>query len=273
MTTQADREDRDSARAGRRRRGGTSFRAAIARATMLTAMFTAMLTAQATIASAEPRAVIELFTSQGCSSCPPADKVLGELADDPSVIAMSLPVDYWDYLGWKDTLADPKFSLRQRAYSRERGDRGIYTPQVIVNGKAQVLGSDRAAIERAIAAMRSENVAMQLPIKLAVAGGGLKVDVPAFQMGNANGEVWLCGISRSVKVTIRRGENRNSQIEYHNVVRRWLKVGDWKGASATWNVPLENIQGEGIDAAIVYVQSGNRDRPGTMLGASLVALN
>lgn len=264
MTTEADREDRDVTRAGGGRRRAASFRVAIA--------LTAALAVPAMTASAEPRAVIELFTSQGCSSCPPADKVLGELANDPSVIAMSLPVDYWDYLGWKDTLADAKFSLRQRAYSRERGDRGVYTPQVIVNGKAPVLGSDRAAIERAIAAMRSENVAMQLPVKLAVAGDGLKVDVPAFQMGNANGEVWICGISRSVKVTIRRGENRNSQIEYHNVVRRWLKVGDWKGDSATWNVPLENIQEDGVDAAIVYVQSGNRDRPGTMLGASLVSL-
>lgn len=232
----------------------------------------ALLTARVSPAGAEPRAVIELFTSQGCSSCPPADKVLGELANDPSVIAMSLPVDYWDYLGWKDTLADPKFSLRQRAYSRERGDRGVYTPQVIVNGKAQVLGSDRAAIERVIAAMRSENVAMQLPVKLAVAGDGLKVDLPAFQIGNANGEVWICGISRNVKVTIRRGENRNSQIEYHNVVRRWLKVGDWSGTAAQWKVPLENIRGEGIDAAVVYVQSGSRDQPGSMLGASSVPL-
>src|ERR1700759_3710075 len=73
--------------------------------------------------AAEPRAVVELFTSQGCSSCPPADKVIGDLAKDPSVIALSMPIDYWDYLGWKDTLADSRFSARQRAYSRMRGDR------------------------------------------------------------------------------------------------------------------------------------------------------
>ena len=103
----------------------------------------------------EPRAVIELFTSQGCSSCPPADKLLGELAHDPSLIALSLPVDYWDYLGWKDTLAlhghaDPPARLRAA-----RGDREVYTPQVVVNGVVHALGSDKAAIEKAIAQTRA----------------------------------------------------------------------------------------------------------------------
>src|SRR5207302_4582285 len=101
-------------------------------------------------ADAEPRAVVELFTSQGCSSCPAADKVLGELAKDPNVIALSLPIDYWDYLGWKDTLADSRFSARQKAYSHMRGDRDVYTPQVVVNGSLHVIGSDRAGIEGAI---------------------------------------------------------------------------------------------------------------------------
>src|ERR1700758_3970273 len=101
-------------------------------------------------AHADPRAVVELFTSQGCSSCPPADKIIGELAKDPSVIALSLPIDYWDYLGWKDTLADSRFSARQKAYSRMRGDRDVYTPQAIVNGSVQAIGSDRTSIERAI---------------------------------------------------------------------------------------------------------------------------
>src|SRR3982750_148877 len=85
-------------------------------------------------AGAEPRAVVELFTSQGCSSCPPADKLMGELIHDPLLVAFSLPVDYWDSLGWKDTWADPRNSERQRAYARVRGDRGVYTPQIVING-------------------------------------------------------------------------------------------------------------------------------------------
>src|SRR5215470_4237706 len=93
----------------------------------------------------ETRAVIELFTSQGCSSCPPADQLLGQFANDPTVVALSLPIDYWDYLGWKDTLAKPAHSARQRAYASARGDRAVYTPQVVVNGSVHVQGSDKAA--------------------------------------------------------------------------------------------------------------------------------
>src|SRR6202042_2613572 len=100
--------------------------------------------------AAEPRAVIELFTSQGCSSCPPADKVVGELAKDPSVIALSMPIDYWDYLGWKDTLADSRFSARPTGSSHVRGDRDVYTPQAVGNRSAHVIGSDREGIEGAI---------------------------------------------------------------------------------------------------------------------------
>ena len=96
------------------------------------------------VAEAEPRGVIELFTSQGCSSCPAADKLVGELALDPSLVSISLPIDYWDYLGWKDTLADPRNTARQKAYSKVRGDREVYTPQVVVNGSVHALGSDRA---------------------------------------------------------------------------------------------------------------------------------
>src|SRR5438552_18305795 len=121
-------------------------------------------------AQADPRAVVELFTSQGCSSCPPADKVIGDLANDPSVIALSMPIDYWDYLGWKDTLADSRFSARQRAYSRMRGDREVYTPQVIVNGSAHVIGSDRAGIELAMGDTRKIDGVMSVPVSMTFAG-------------------------------------------------------------------------------------------------------
>src|SRR6185437_9593644 len=87
----------------------------------------------------EPRAVIELFTSQGCSSCPAADKLLGELAADPSLVPISVPIDYWDYLGWKDTLADPRNTARQKSYAHVRGDGQVYTPQVVVNGSVHAL--------------------------------------------------------------------------------------------------------------------------------------
>src|SRR5258705_11635190 len=115
----------------------------------------------ASAVSAETRGVIELFTSQGCSSCPPADKLMGELIRDPSLVAFSLPVDYWDSLGWKDTLADPRNSERQRAYARQRGDRAVYTPQMVINGTAHVVGSDKAAIQQALGAKTGLPVLVQ----------------------------------------------------------------------------------------------------------------
>jgi hypothetical protein len=226
-----------------------------------------------TPASAEPRAVIELFTSQGCSSCPDADKLLGEITKDPTVIAVSLPIDYWDYLGWKDTLADPKFTARQKAYSKVRGDRQVYTPQVVVNGKVHALGSDRASIERAIGESTGKGGVMSVPVKMSVASGQITVSMPDSAVANSVAEVWICSIAKEIPVAIGRGENRGRDITYHNVVRNWLKVGDWNGKAATWTVPIENLKNEGADGAIVYVQEGNREKPGAMLGAAYSALH
>ena len=124
-------------------------------------------------------AVVEMFTSQGCSSCPPADQIIGELAKDPNVIALSMPIEYWDYLGWKDTLADSRFSARQKAYSHMRGDRDVYTPQVIVNGATHVIGSDRARIEGAIKDTGKTDKVMSLPVTMTLSGKQLTVSVAA----------------------------------------------------------------------------------------------
>jgi hypothetical protein len=226
-------------------------------------------------AHADPRAVIELFTSQGCSSCPPADKIIGELAKDPSVIALSLPIDYWDYLGWKDTLADSRFSARQKAYSQMRGDRDVYTPQAVVNGSVHVIGSDRVGIEGAISDTTKSDDVMSVPVSMTLAGKQLNVSVAASHAGStaSHGEIWICAISKAVPISIARGENRGHEVTYHNVVRNLLKVGDWNGSAGNWTVPLENISREGIDAAAVYVQDGNRERPGPMLGAAFTSLH
>ena len=163
-------------------------------------------------AHADPRAVVELFTSQGCSSCPPADKIVGELAKDPNVIALSMPIDYWDYLGWKDTLADSRFSARQKAYSHMRGDRNVYTPQMIVNGSAQVIGSDRAAIEGAIKNTSKAEGVMSVPVTMTLSGKLINVSVEASKVPTTGrGEVWLCSVSQAVPISIGRGENRGQR--------------------------------------------------------------
>ena len=225
-------------------------------------------------ANADPRAVVELFTSQGCSSCPPADKIIGELAKDPSVIALSMPIDYWDYLGWKDTLADSRFSARQKAYSHMRGDRDVYTPQMIVNGATHVIGSDRARIDGAISDTGKRDRVMSVPVTMTLSGKQITVSVAASSKNPAaHGEVWIGSVSKSVPISIGRGENRGRQVTYYNVVRTLLKVGDWNGSSGSWTVPLENIARDGVDAAVVYVQDGSRDKPGPMLGAAYTSLH
>ena len=227
-------------------------------------------------AYADPRAVVELFTSQGCSSCPPADKLMGELAKDPSIITLSMPIDYWDYLGWKDTLADARFSARQKAYSHMRGDRDVYTPQAVVNGSIHVIGSDRAGIEGAIGDTDKGGEVMSVPVSMSISGKQINVSVAASRNSSPvpmHGEVWICSVSKEVPISIGRGENRGREITYHNVVRNVLKVGDWNGSAGNWTVPLENISREGVDAAAVYVQDGNREKPGPMLGAAYTLLH
>ena len=221
-------------------------------------------------ARAQTRAVVELFTSQGCSSCPPADKLLAELAGDPSLVAMSVPIDYWDYLGWKDTLADPRNTARQKGYAHVRGDGQVYTPQAVINGSIHALGSDRAAIEHAIEKARGSGPGSLLPVRLAVVDGRITLDLPQAPDGPA--EAWLCGLSKAATIVIGRGENKGRTITYHNAVRRWVKLGDWSGHARSWSIPVQTLAGEGIDEAAVLLQVGTSDKPRAILGAALTAL-
>jgi hypothetical protein len=242
------------------------------RAASWVALGTIAIGTLATQARADPRAVVELFTSQGCSSCPAADKLAGELAKDPSLVIMTLAIDYWDYLGWKDTLAIPRHSVRQRAYARNRGDRQVYTPQVVINGSVHALGSDRAAIESAIAQSRRDPAALSLPVTLSVSGDQLAVSVPAGKDDGGKAEVWLCALAKAIPVTVGRGENGGRTITYHNVTRRWLKLGDWTGEARTWTAKISDLKAEGDDTAAVIVQGGSADNPGPMLGAAIAAI-
>jgi hypothetical protein len=223
-------------------------------------------------AQGEPRAVIELFTSQGCSSCPPADKLAGEYARDPSIIVMSLAVDYWDYLGWKDTLALSGHSNRQRAYAKVRGDRQVYTPQAVIDGAVHALGSDKTAIEQAIRKEREQAAPLTLPVTMALEGDKLTVTVPASKDEKGQAEVWLCPITKSVPVSISRGENSGHTLTYTNVVRRWIKLGDWSGKAETFDVPVKEFQTGQIDSAAVVVQRGVASAPRLMLGAAQIAI-
>jgi hypothetical protein len=238
-----------------------------------TLLIAGLLISSFAVARAEPRAVLELFTSQGCSSCPPADRLVAQLVTDPSLIALSVPIDYWDYLGWRDTLANPAHSARQRAYARARGDGQVYTPQIVVNGAGDALGSDQAAVERAIAQTDQKARVMSLPVLLSIGGGVLNVNVAAGDKGPPGAEVWLCSVAKTVAVAIGRGENRGRTVTYHNVVRNWVKLGSLSAGQTSWSVPISQIKTDGIDAAAVMVQEGTRERPGIILGAAYTSLN
>jgi hypothetical protein len=239
---------------------------------VLIAIIAAALSSVAVASAQTPRALIELFTSQGCSSCPPADTLLAELRKDASLVTLSLPIDYWDYLGWKDTLALPNHTARQKAYAQMRRDREVYTPQVVVNGVVQALGSDRIEIENALQRSRQKTATPSLPVTVSVTDDRISVTLPDTSREVRPSEVWLCPLTRSVRVAVGRGENRGRDLTYTNVVRRWVKLGTWSGRSEAFTVPLDAIMTNDIDSIAVIVQSGTSAKPGAIIGASYASL-
>ena len=239
-----------------------------ARSLLILAAF-AIVAGPLPVAAGDTKTVVELFTSQGCSSCPPADKLLGEIAKNERVVALSLSVDYWDYLGWRDTLALHAHSLRQRAYADARGDRRVYTPQVVINGVAQVIGSDRGAIMNAIATAEANRVPA-IPVTLKRNGDKIGIVIGAGTGMRA--PVFLLTITSETAVAIGRGENRGKTISYHNAVRTWRRLGEWNGTEMRASVPLSELTGSGADGVVVIVQAGSVEEPGPIRGAAYLSL-
>jgi hypothetical protein len=218
----------------------------------------------------EPHSVIELFTSQGCSSCPPADRLLSELAARPEIVALSFPVDYWDYIGWKDTLASPSFTARQKAYGVMLGNRQanmpqtqVYTPQAIVDGLDEAVGSDRLALEQTIAKLKADQTAMRLSIHLIDTGDSLRIEIPAGTGFPAS--VLVLRVAHKSTVKVGRGENAGHIFTYTNVVRAVHKLADWDGKPAIFTFPTIKGEGEGY---VVLLQQGGIEKPGIILAAA-----
>ncbi len=218
-------------------------------------------------ADAAPRAVIELFTSQGCSSCPPADALLAKLAREPDLITLSLPVDYWDRLGWKDTLAKHAFTERQVAYSKVRGDGEVYTPQAVVNGREHAVGSQRSAIDAAIA---DTSRSLTVPLEVARAGDDIVVSVSGAQGQATPATLVLLPIVASRQVAIGRGENARRTVTYTNIVGDILPLGDWSGAPLRRTISANTLKG--YDGLVVLLQTGSPREPGAIIGAGRTAL-
>lgn len=210
--------------------------------------------------------VIELFTSQGCSSCPPADRLISELSRRPGVFALTLPVDIWDYVGWKDTLATPYHAERQRQYAKTRGDGRVYTPQAVINGIAHVIGSDPDALRKAAEDCYGRDGAMRVALTAAIDGDRLRIEAgPAGGDGPDRAIVWLVRVAANRQVQIRRGENAGQTIAYANVARSFQRIGEWTGVGASFTAPFApGSDGEGW---MVLLQADTPQRPGVILGA------
>ena len=208
--------------------------------------FSEISCAQEPPAAASP-VVVELFQSQGCSSCPPAEANLNAIAGQPNILALSFAVTYWDNLGWKDTFASEAFTNRQYDYSHYQKQDGVYTPQVIVNGQTAIVGSDRAQLDQVVAKAHTRGPS------LSWAKGQLQVGAG---QPNAPADVWLVRYDpRTINVAIRAGENSGRTLPHRNVVRELVNLGTWDGRAKTFAIPAASTRGLST-AALVQIKSG-----------------
>ena len=223
--------------------------------------FTMLATAPSAVQAAEDVVLVELFTSQGCSSCPPADRNLGDLTRVEGVLPLSMHVDYWDYLGWKDTFADRKHTQRQFAYRDFLGARVVYTPQMIIQGAHDVPGYKPDLIAKTIQTVQESERAARIAIRSE--SGMLKAELtPVGKPSRCT--VWVATFEKKATVAIDRGENAGRSITYHNVVQNLMKVGPWSGNEVTEIDLPQPSQREGV---AIWIQD---DRTGRILSVSFV---
>lgn len=215
------------------------------------------------VAQARP-VVVEMFTSQGCSASPPANALLGEIASQPGIVAMSLNVDYWDYLGWPDTLGSPECTRRQRDYAASLGTGHVYTPQAVINGREEMLGSDR---ERLLAAIARERTRECVPVSLSSGDREIRVEVAAAPSDDLRRDatIWVATCIPQAVVHVERGENAGRTLTYTNVVRKIVPAGMWNGQQTGLTLPRPALMAEGT-FCIALLQA---DGTGPVLGASV----
>jgi hypothetical protein len=223
----------------------------------------------ATIAGDKPLGVVELFTSQGCSSCPPADAVLADLAEEGDVIALAYHVDYWNYLGWKDTLASPENTARQKAYATTFERKSVYTPQAVLNGRDHVNGASRGQIDTTLSAMERDGRGLVVDVDVALDDDDtLVIDVGE---GEGKAHVVLVVFDRENTVPIEAGENDGASYTYVNSVRELQIVGVWKGDAERITLPAMMIDDwVNRNGAILLQRMVNGRAPSAIIGAALI---
>jgi hypothetical protein len=231
-----------------------------------TAALTASLTPIAALTSSTP-IVVELFTSEGCTSCPPADANLGQYVRQRSVLPLSYHVDYWDYIGWRDRNADPAFSARQRGYDEALGHAMVYTPQVIIAGSSDSLGTDPTAL--AIALADGHHLARMTPIRMVRdASGNVLLDLPQANLPSPV-TLWLLTYRHKVETLVEAGENAGKDLVSYNVVRSLRKLGQWAGKAETLPVTLDpRPAGEKAPDAVAVI--ANLQEHGPVIAATAI---
>jgi len=221
----------------------------------------AALVSFAAPAVADGPVVVELYTSQGCSSCPPADELLHVLAEQPDVIALALHVDYWDYIGWKDSFADPTYTARQQNYGRVARASTIYTPQMIIDGQDHVIGTRPNEVAMQIAQNRAETTGAS--VSLARSGGRLRITGSSTNAFDDLAVVQVIRFSPEETVDIARGENAGRQLSYANIVTEINIVGAWDGRSEL-DMSIDIV---GSSPVVVIVQEPG---PGAVMASAIL---
>jgi hypothetical protein len=209
---------------------------------------------------------VELFTSQGCSSCPPADAQLGRLVARPDIVALSFHVDYWDYIGWKDPFAAHEMTERQKAYARTLRQSSLYTPEMVFDGAAHDPGVRGGEVEALLEAARRRSSARATPHLDWGADGSLTIALDAFDVGRFGADVSLAVYDPRHATPVKRGENSGATLDNFNVVRRFEQVARWDGEAARWTVPANRFA-RGQGTAVLVQRSGQ----GPMLGCNKTA--
>jgi len=215
--------------------------------------------------------VVELFTSQGCNSCPPADEVLADFSRQENILALSYNIDYWDYLGWKDTLGQPACTARQKKYNSIMGKSGVYTPQMIIQGSEDLIGSKANLADDMVARARKNITELQpADFKMSFAYMGemidLKINASADRgINEKDATIWIIGYDFEETVTIKSGELKGQTRKYHNVVKSIKRIGSWMGEEIKLTLSKKDL-GEGVyDAYAVLLQ---HDDTGPIIAAA-----
>lgn len=224
--------------------------------------------------STEVLGIVELFTSQGCNACPPADLAIRELIEEGHVIALSYHVDYWDYLGWEDTLAESGNTQRQYEYAEAMERSGVYTPQAVLNGREHVNGSDKALILQRLRQLKADNKGLSVDVKSAINSNDISIDIAADADVHSiagHAEVVVIYFNEKSTVEVQRGENAGKTIDYWHNVTDVQVIGKWDGDGKRFTLPLSQLPLAGDTGFVALVQTIDLEgNPKEIIGASLL---